>query len=572
MPSTPESTRHGRTVVLFAGLVTAAYALSLFLMPRDGFWSGDSGCKFLQLQGILRTGEFSIAWPGQRLDPEFAFVPLRKPFGHVVDGKLYAQYSPVFALASAIPYRLVGFGGLFLLPFLAGLATLPAVWRIAAHLSERSLAPFAAVLVTAFATPHWFYSLTFWEMTPAVCLATWSVCVLLPALARPSARRVAVSGALAGASVYFRDELYLFAFASMVAIVVRGTRPSRSLLVFGGALATALVPLWIFQWVALGNPLGHHFSSVSSGGFLSTPHWGDRAAAFRNLFVDGHEDLAVSALAAAPALLAFVTFPRLSVPAFRRAVPIAAALGVATGAFFLRNHLVAREPLLHLLETNGLFASVPFAMIGFVRLRRDTKGQADGERERAHVALWIVLLVYTGAYAILAPLANTVGIHWGCRFLLAAYPLLGILAAVSVAEWWGAWPAPRRWALVPVGGALVLSVVLQAHSLRLLHHRQALSGRLNRAVAAHTDDVVITTGWAIPQELSQVFYDRLVFLATEQEPMDRLVAMLRRHGYTSALRVDWILGDESPPANGEFIDEPWGFPSFVLRPVRWGGS
>ena len=56
--------------------------------------------------------------------------------------------------------------------------------------------------------------------------------------------------------------------------------------------------------------------------------------------------------------------------------------------------------------------------------------------------LWMLLL-HVGLYAALVPQLNSAGMHWGCRFLLVAYPLLGALAAVTFAATWRRSPARR---------------------------------------------------------------------------------------------------------------------------------
>ena len=81
-------------LILPAAIVVTAYASTYLLLPNRGFWINDNGCKFIQVQGIIRSDyeTFSIPWPGAELDPEFTFSPLRDPFGHVIDGRLYVQY------------------------------------------------------------------------------------------------------------------------------------------------------------------------------------------------------------------------------------------------------------------------------------------------------------------------------------------------------------------------------------------------------------------------------------------------------------------------------------------------
>ena len=147
----------GRPYVLIlpAAIVVFAYVSTYLVLPNRGFWINDNGCKFIQMQEIIRSNyhTFSIPWPGEKLDPEFAFNSLPDPFGHVIDGRLFAQSSPVFALVSSFPNRLFGVHGLYVLPVLGGLVMLPAAWCLARELSRSPLTPPVAVLLVGLATP-----------------------------------------------------------------------------------------------------------------------------------------------------------------------------------------------------------------------------------------------------------------------------------------------------------------------------------------------------------------------------------------------------------------------------------
>ena len=102
----------------------------------DGFFVNDNGLKFIQVQALERSGlgDPSIPWPGGPVDPELRFAPLRPPFSRIVEGRLQASYSPVFAALSRVPFRAFGFAGLYLLPLAGALLTL---W-VSGRLAERA--------------------------------------------------------------------------------------------------------------------------------------------------------------------------------------------------------------------------------------------------------------------------------------------------------------------------------------------------------------------------------------------------------------------------------------------------
>ena len=145
-----------RQFILMGPMQTFCTALAS--LPPDGFWINDNGCKFVLMEGIIRSDyqEYAIPWPGRDLDPEFVYNPIRSPFGHVRDGKLFCTFSPVFALLSSVPYRLLGSYGLYLMPLLCGVLTLPAVWILTGWVAPspraRRIAQPLSVVVAALAT------------------------------------------------------------------------------------------------------------------------------------------------------------------------------------------------------------------------------------------------------------------------------------------------------------------------------------------------------------------------------------------------------------------------------------
>ena len=84
------------SLALPAAIVLIVYAATFLLLPSAGVWINDNGCRFIQMLGLAQSGytAYDVPWPGVALDPTFTHNPLPDPFGHVIDGKLYAQYPP----------------------------------------------------------------------------------------------------------------------------------------------------------------------------------------------------------------------------------------------------------------------------------------------------------------------------------------------------------------------------------------------------------------------------------------------------------------------------------------------
>lgn len=238
------------------GVVALVYAATLLVMPRDGVWIVDEGCRLIQTEGFIRNGyrDVSIPWLGQALDPDLTLDPIPPPMGFVHDGKIVGVFSHAFTAVSALPYALLGSVGLYLLPILAGPLLLPAVRLLADELgAPRRVRPLSVLLV-GLCTPVWFYSMTFWEHVPAACLTTWAVVFLWRHLQDGGVR----------------------------------------------SLAASAIPLWLFEWRVAGSPFGGHLAANTAfyGGMFAgaAEPW----QVFRAFLVNGHRSPTVSLLVAGP--------------------------------------------------------------------------------------------------------------------------------------------------------------------------------------------------------------------------------------------------------------------------------
>lgn len=561
-----------------AVVLGAIYIATFLVLPRDGFWINDNGCKYIQLQGLIKTGyrDFSIPWPGQSVDPSYTCNPLPSPFGHVVDGKLYGTFSPIFPLLSSFFYRLLGNTGLYILPLLGGLLTLPAVWSLAGRLSMgpsvKRIAQPLAVFVVGLCTPLWFYSVTFWEHTLAVCLIAWSVLCCTYFVQNGSTGRLAATAALCGLGVYFRDELYLFGSVIAVISIIYSRQRRRDVLVFAGVFVLTVLPLWVIQWLALGHPLGHHFRTGSLLDISVAQHVSSRWSVAGLLLLNTDRNTWLSVAIAAPYLMLLLLYPRTSRRVFSRAVPICALIAILTGAVIMARHLQAESPVWWLVHTNGLFAGSPVLLLAFIRTRQATDGPGAEEaavvRDRVRRTVWLTVLLYTVVYVLFAPGVHSGGIHWGCRYLLPVFPLLGAMVAATIGDWWTSHRGRSRVDQASLCLIVALTICLQFYSLTLLYRRKQFSAELNRVVAQRPEKVIVASGWFIPQELARCFFDKQVFLVNTQRAADQLITVLRQTGTRN------ILYAASPPTpaagEGESVvldDGSLRFISVELRPL-----
>jgi hypothetical protein len=575
--------------VLLAGLV---YAGAWVVLPHDGLFINDNGCKLIQTEGLVRDGGagFSVPWPGREFDPALSFRPLGDPFGQVIDGRLFVSFPIPFALVTSVPYRLFGPGGLTLLPFLAGLLLLPAVAALARLSGADGRGVWLAVLGTALGTPIWFYAYTLWEHLPAVCLVTWGLVFLLRAAVGESGRggsgrdasgrgatgrgAIALAAVLCGAAVWLRDDVVLFALAmTAVPIVVRGRAASgadgrseggaRQAAYFLAVLLLTLLPLGVAQWLILGTPFGIHATAHGPLEQGLARYLVDRWTVFRDLVIDSHGTAWVSMVGALPYVLLLIAFPRLERRRFVATAELLLVWAVGWGAVALAGHLLSPTPIWYLPSANGLFAVSPFLILACLRMKEDAAAAtetASALTEGIRVALWLVVVIDLGLYVVAAPPLHVAGIHWGSRLLLPLFPVLGALAAMTAGRLVARRQGPARArAVVLVVAALGLSVAFQVHGLRLLGAEERFETRLNDEVMRRPESVVVATSWVVPQELARCFYVKPIFLVRTPADLARLMPMLRAHGETRVLRIDAAPAAAGAPSqasspSGETLD------------------
>jgi hypothetical protein len=519
-------------------VVAAVYLVALALLPLGGIWINDVGNRIIQMKSIVASGysDFSIHWPGQALDPTYDYAPIAYPFAAIRNDKLYSVYSPVFATVASPFYRLLGNPGLYVLPLAASLAMLAGVARLARELGRGRRAGHYAVLIAGLSTPIWFYSLTFWEHTLAACFCVWGVVYLVRFLG--NGRRADLVGAalLPAVATYFRPELYSFSLVMLLMVVLRG--PGRKLvgaLVFGLATLAALVPLWIFQLAAVGAPLGLHVGTLVSmpsgiAGQIKT-----RPEMFYSLFCRSAVGTAWSVVLTAPFVAALLVRPRLSLRAFRVALPVSALVALAASALAWLSFWAwggRPTPVALVGGTNSLFAVAPLLMLGLFR-----------RRERDDV-LGLLAVAYALVYWLAAPAITRWGIHWGNRYLLVLYPLLAVLAGANLADWL-AGPSggrlARRLSLAAFGLVAAASLALQVWSVDVLQRKMDYSTRLNQEVARRPEQAIVGGVWWVGQELYGEFYDKMIFFVAPGRDAGRhygdLLRMLAEKGYSNALLV-----------------------------------
>lgn len=606
---------------LLTGAVVLIYVVTSLCLSPGGTWINDNGLKRIQVKSVVASGytRYDLPWTGRDLDPDGRFAPVQPPFGYLVEGRLYAQYSPVFALLSTLPYRGFGDRGLLFWPMLGGVLTLPAVGRLAhlcagsdAHRRER--ARVAAWVITALATPMWFYSATFWEMTPAVCLTTWSMLGIASYVTGRSSRCLLGAALAAAGATYFRDETFLFAFIAVLILFragfargvapfpVRGnaTEAARCEGLVGGAeferaggglgrvesgllpsgvfavvFAAGAAPLLLFQAWALDHPLGFHFDSGGplAGGW--TVYVLDRVTVARRLLINADPDLMTSLLVSGPALW---MWGRALIGHVGTAPKVVAGFTAAQGVLLTALSFWRERPLHDLLASNGLFSASPILLMAFAAVRplsATSSAAADDTSRRMRRMILAVAALWVAGYVLLSPPQNTIGVHWGCRFILPVLPLLTAAAAPAIAQAWATFDRGRRsepgaGAVVStaVGVAIVASMVLQIYALNLLWHRCRFNAALNAEILSRPQEAILCRDWHMPQDLHSVFGDRRIYLVDSPEEERDLCERLARAGFRDALVITSLPGRGAAGAAARVLcDDPLNFTCVAIDVV-----
>jgi hypothetical protein len=511
-------------VAVLAGYI----GLGLVVLAPEGVYTGDIGVKYVQARDLAanRFGSLRLTYPGEFLDPERAFFPLRPPFIMTSGGTTQAIFPPAAAIVHAIPVWIAGIRGLVLLSIFSAAAILWAAWKLA----PAGLGP-AAVLVLGIASPLWFYAVVGLEHAPAVALST----LAFVAAARPGPRAALLSGVLVGAAAILRDEAVLV-LPGLLFALWRLRRDIRPL-----ALATvaALVPLaaaaavevfWFERPFAAHVRHAVHFLQAALH-LTSEPNpeipslqpftLEDRYQTVVNYWLAGSSEDAVLGLFAAAFALALL-LRRIRQTAVGFLAVLAALLVVA--ALDLVEVLTAPKWLA------GLFRVAPYLALAFI------PGPPGAPRQ----PMATVAVVTAGLFLAIAFVGvdTTGGKSLGPRLLLPIVPLLTIGALVRIQQYWRS-PVRLDRLVAAAGGALIAAAAA-------FH----LGGTIPAYVQRNRDDAaaVVSAGRAparvvvaddpfTAQLLFPLYYRKIVLLAGSRDAGLKLGDALTTHRVAHVLLV-----------------------------------
>ena len=192
-------------VILLIGLL---YGLIVAVLPKDVFWIIDGGNKFIQIQSMAMSKfpDFSVHYPAKDIDPGLDFFPYCGHHYKVIEGSIYAVFPFYFSLVSLLPYLLLGIQGIYILPVLASLLCLLITHFLLRQVRYEDKYGLGLLLL-AFCSPLFFYSLTFWEHSLAAMLVACSFLFILKSrVSEKQGWLLLASGFLLGISTILREE------------------------------------------------------------------------------------------------------------------------------------------------------------------------------------------------------------------------------------------------------------------------------------------------------------------------------------------------------------------------------
>jgi hypothetical protein len=149
-----------------------------FVLPPDGFMTGDQGSKYLQTRAFAQHGPLdpSIDVRARDIDPSFAH---QEPKLKNRRGRLVSEFMWLLPLLGAPFLAVFGLRGLYVVPGLSAVA----VFVCAARLARRREDPYGAITgaIVLLVTPIAYYGLEIWEHAPAAACVMIGALLLSPA-------------------------------------------------------------------------------------------------------------------------------------------------------------------------------------------------------------------------------------------------------------------------------------------------------------------------------------------------------------------------------------------------------
>ena len=527
--------------------------LGLVILAPESVYSGDIGVQFVQAQALIENDfrSLSIRYPGEFLDPDHRFFPIRPPFVFDAGGSTQSIFPPASALLQAVGVGAFGLRGMILISVVAGWATLIAASRLVAvrgspfAVSAPSL-PLAVVATLGLASPLWFYAVSGWHHAAGMAFGTVAFVCAFSGRVRGAPLLAGIS---LGAGATLRDEVILLAPGVALAAWIRHRAAGPVLQVAAGAVAAlalaAAIDVWWFDRPAAAH-LRHavHFlqsalqTTDAANAELPVLHpmtWRERHQTVVQYWLFGYgNDRMLAAFAAGLALALVVRWK------LRTSAALVAWLAAVTWAAAVDFHELVTAPKwlagLHRVAPYLVFAVLPRPWSGARSPALEAREPGPDGAER----LPFIAVCTAAAYLILAfaGVDTTGGKGLGPRLLLPLVPLLTAAALFRIREYLRGDAAADRWA----GriGVLLIAMLCVMHTYaatRAYHARNQEDAAVIDAVSGSAERIVVADELHTAQLLFPLYYRKIIFLADSPPAGDALATMLSQHRLPGVLVV-----------------------------------
>lgn len=529
-----EHGRLNRTAWLLSLAVGVYYAwLGLAVLVPESVYSGDIGVQYVQAQALLdhRFRSLDIGYPGEFLDPERRFFPIRPPFVFRAGGTTQSIFPTASALLQAAGVSAFGLHGMVVLSVIAGWVTLVCAARLAPPPSRA-----AVIVALGLASPLWFYAISGWHHAAGMALGTAAFVLALTKAdsGGSSASAPFLAGLVLGIGATLRDEVILLAPGLAMALWLRRSGLRSVLELTAGAaaalgLAAAIDVLWFGRPAAAHVRHAVHFlqsalqTTDAPNAELPSLHPFTLRERYQTviqywLFGYGNDRWLVTYLTG----LAVALVVRWR---FKSAIGIVAWLVGILGAAALDAWEVVTAPKwlagLHRVAPYLVFALLPVPAVSTFFSPR-------------------IALITAAAYLAFAfaGVDTTGGKGLGPRLLLPLLPILTVAALMRVRAYLGSPATFDRWA-GRIGVALVaMALLVHTYATTYAYYaRNRDDASVVRAVASARERIVIADDPFTAQLLLPLYYRKIVLLADSPEAAQALGSMLTAQRVPGALLV-----------------------------------
>ena len=525
-----------RTAVILAGAIGLYYAvLGLFVLVPESVYSGDIGVQYVQAQAIIdhRLRSLDIPYPGEFLDPDRRFFPIRAPFVMTTGGSTQSIFPPASAVLQAVGVSALGLRGMIAISVIAGWLVLLCSLRVAPPHAQVPV-----VVALGLASPLWFYAVSGWHHAAGMAAG---IAAFMAALTRTGPYAIFAAGLSLGVGAALRDEVILLAPGVAVAIWMHRKETRPILLMAAGAL-TALAAAAAIEVFWFDRPAAAHLRhavhilqralQTTNAANIDVPvlhpmTFRERYGTVIQYWLLGYgRDGLIALYSGSLALALFLRWRAQS--SMGLLVWLGAVLWLVAQDFY---ELVTAPKWLA-----GLLRVAPYLVFA---LFPAPLGHGQEPHARGELVARIALITMAAYLALaFAGVDTTGGKGLGPRLLLPLLPVLTVPAIVRIVDYLRANQGTDRW-LGRLGVLLVvMTLVMHTYATTVAYYmRNRDDSSVILAVADSRERIVIADEVHTAQLLFPLYYRKIILLADSPDTARALGAMLTNQRLSGALLV-----------------------------------